>query len=537
MKHLNGIDHMFWALETNTTTGVLGGLIRFDPPEDDRRPDEAFMRDRIAERIGMIPPLRWRMIEMPVGLGHGYLADTQRIDLHHHIRTSRLPSPGTDEQLTAEIARLMELPLDKTRPLWELIVFEGLQDGSIAHLLRTHHVVLDGGSMPVLMDLIADEPINQTDPSWAATERIEPAGGSAEMLARGLASTIAQPVHLIKLTATLVGWYGKRLKRDLGTTFPAAIVRMLPGELAKPGAALINLRQKAAGRPLVQPLVPRLRAPSTPFNQKVTSRRAVVYADLSLAELKGIGKPLGFTLNDVVVAMCAGALRRYLEDHGGVPKKPLILCVPVGLRDPKEPFRWANDISMIFCEFPTHLEDPKKRLEFAQRSVKDAKANLDEMPMEHYEQTARFISPQTFAIPSKIMSRMPRWVPSPATWNVVVSNVRGPAKDIHYAGNRIRGIWPTSFLSPVGGINITLQSYVDRVDFGIVACGDHIDDIETVVDAMKDELEVLKGIAAQSTKETAGLRAVPRRDADHPAAEDATPEGNVKVSAPTRRRR
>lgn len=154
---------------------------------------------------------------------------------------------------------------------------------------------------------------------------------------------------------------------------------------------------------------------------------------------------------------------------------------------------------MIFCEFPTHLADPQQRLEFARKSVKEAKANLDEMPMEHYQQAAKFLAPQTFAIPAKIMSRLPGWVPSPATWNVVVSNVRGPARDIHLGGNRIAGIWPTSFLSPVGGVNITLQSYVDRVDFAIVACGDHVDEIDSLVDYLHAELEVLADIAGLPT--------------------------------------
>lgn len=495
VRHLNGIDHMFWALETDTTTGVMGGLIRFEPTLARDRPDAAFVRTRIGERLAHLPPLRWRMATVPLGLDHSYLAETQRIDLDHHVRTVQLPAPGGDAELAAEVARLMGQPLDTGRPLWELIVLDGLADGSVAHLLRVHHVVLDGGSMPVLIDLLSDSPVHPVDAGWHAAERVEPIFGSAELLARGVLANLTRPLEIMKFAGTMTAWYARRLRRDTATTFPAVLTRLTPGELARPAAAILNVRQKIAGAPLIMPLVPKLRAPSTPFNKPVTSKRAVAYTDLGVARMKAIGKPSGCTLNDVVVALCAGALRRYLDDHGGAPAKPLILCVPVGLRDPKEPFRWANDVSMLFCEFPTHLADPRQRLEFARRSVKEAKANLDQMPMEHYQQASEFVPPQTFAIPAKIMGRLPRWVPTPAPWNVVVSNVRGPAQDVHVGGHRITGIWPTSFLSPVGGVNITLQSYVDRVDFAVVACGDHVDDLDSLVDHLHAELAVLEELA------------------------------------------
>ncbi len=504
MRHLNGVDHMFLSLETATTTGVMGGLIRFDAPSGPdehagRRPDAAFMRSRIQDRLADLPPLRWRLVRVPLGLDHAYLADSRRVDLDVHVRTVQLPSPGTDEQLADEVGRLMSHPLAAGRPLWELVVIDGLADGSIVHLFRMHHVVIDGGSMPVLFDLLSDTPLIEPDPSWRPSAQTEPRAGGTEMLVRGLVSGATRPVRMAGLGLKLAAWGVRNTRRDAGASLPAVLTRLTPGNLATPAAAVLNRLPGRDPAAKVKPLLPKLFGPATVFNQRMTAGRRVAFSDLSLAELKAAGKPFGATLNDVVLAICAGALRRYLQENGGLPEKPLMLCVPVGLRDPQAPFRWANDISMVFTEFPTHLADPLARLEFAGRGVKEARANLDRMPMQYYEQAAAFMPEQFFSIPAKLMAVLPAWVPGPATWNVVVSNVRGPAKDLHFAGNRITGIWPVSFLSPVGGVNITLQSYTDRVDFAVVACADHVGELDSLVGYLFEELETLKEIAASTT--------------------------------------
>lgn len=493
MKQLNGVDSMFLALDSQTTSGYIGGLIVFDPPADGGRgPDAAFMRERLADRLDVLPPLRWERVRVPLRLDHDYLAETARVDVHAHVRTVRLPAPGTRAQLAGEVARLMGTALQEGRPLWDLWVIEGLETGGIAHLLRMHHAVLDGGSMPVLIDLLSDDPTTEVDPGWRRPARSEPVGGRAEMLARGLYGAVARPFRMAGFAVTMTRWYAGRARRDAATTLPAVLTRLTPGALATPAAALLNIRQRRAGAPEVQPLVPTLRAPATPFNQRVTAQRHFTFTDLPLAELKAVGRAVGATLNDVVTAIAAGALRRYLADHGGVPDRPLIVCIPVGLRDAGEPFRWGNDVSMIFTPLPTHLDDPLERLEFASRAVRAAKANFDEMPVEHLRSAARFVPEAAFRIPAAILDAAPSWVPSPAPWNVVISNVRGPGVARHLAGARVEGIWPASFLSAVGGVNITLQSYVDRVDFGIVACREHVDEIDSLAGHLAEELALLQ---------------------------------------------
>lgn len=512
MKHLNGLDHMFLSLDTATTNGMLGGLVIFEPvAEGERGPDAAFMRERIQDRLDMLPPLRWRHAEVPLELDHDYLAEVDRLDLFAHIHTISLPAPGTQQQLAAEVSRLMSTPLQTGRPLWDLYVIDGLEDGGTAHLLRIHHGVVDGGSMPVLWDLLADEPTEPLTPKWPRPPVGENLGGTPEMLVRGLVGAALRPVRMVGFQAKMTGWLVSRLRRDAGTTLPAMVARMVPGELSAPLSALVNVRQRRAGAPVVQPLIPTLRPPATPFNQKVTSRRTFVFTELPLADLKRLGKSIGGSLNDAVLAVCAGAVREYLEGHGGAPDRPLIVCVPVGLRRPDEEFRWGNQVSMIFAPLPTHLDDPLERLEFAGRAVKTAKANFDEMPVEHLEAASEFLPEAVFAVPAHLMAAAPAWVPTPGSWNVVVSNVRGPSSPAHVAGATVRGYWPASFLSPVGGLNITLQSYTDRVDFGVVACADHVDDLNVFPGLLESSLRKLEEAVAYAA---ADADVVPLREAD-----------------------
>ncbi|MFP5347854.1 MAG: wax ester/triacylglycerol synthase family O-acyltransferase, partial [Actinomycetes bacterium] len=507
---------MFLSLETATTNGVLGGLVLFDAaPDGERGPDEAFMRRRITERLDLLPPLRWRRAEVPFELDHDYLVEADRIDVNAHIQTISLPSPGTREQLTDEVSRLMSVALVPGRPLWDLYVIEGLEDGGIAHLLRIHHGVLDGGSMPVLWDFLADEPVASLTPKWPRPVTPEATGGTAEMLVRGLLAAGLRPARFLAFQAEMTGWLIRRLRQDAGTTIPAVIARLTPGELAAPLSALLNLRQRRVGAPEIGPLVPTLRPPATPFGGKVSSRRSFVFADLPLDDFQRVRRTLGATLNDVVLAVCAGAVRRYLQSHGGVPDRPLIVCVPVSLRKRDDEFTWGNRVSMIFAPFPTHLEDPLERVQFARHAVQKAKANFDELPTDHLESASRFLPEAFFAVPAKLMSAAPEWVPTLTSWNVVVSNVRGPAAPAHVAGTRVRGYWPASFLSPNGGLNITLQSYVDRVDFGFVAAREHAEDLDTLPDLLEEALQELMAEADKVTvaapKEPAGKTKPPTR--------------------------
>lgn len=528
MQKLTTLDRMFSSLDSETTNGVLGGLVLYDPPPDGRRAaDAAFMRERIAERIDYLPPFYRRVIKVPLRLDHDWLGRAHRVDLTKHVRTLRLPAPGTREQLAREVSRIMSTHLDMTGPPWEYIVIEGLEDGSLAHLMRIHHLVVDGGSMPLIWDALQDEPTRPLVKSDDA-DYPEPRFGTPEMLARELVGVARRPVDWTVFSAKLAGWIVKEAKEQgvvAALLSPSRV--FLPGKAAKPVQALFNPMLRKRGTPEIVPYVPRLKAPKTPFNRRVTSQRTFVFADLPLADFKDTGKLLGASINDMVLGVCAGALRRYMTQRGIPVDEPLIVCVPVSIRQPDEKIQWANFVHMIFAPFRVDIEDPIERVRKSSEAVKKSKGSFDSMPTAHLREMFKFIPPATFNLMVKAFVKLPgNW--SRGTWNVVVSNVKGPTKAAYVDGVRVKGYWPASFLSIGGGINITLQSYTDRICFGIVGAPEQAGDLQPLIDAVG---EVLAETVA-AAKGSAPTPLSPRRESgDTPSAATSAP------GAAARRRR
>ncbi len=509
MQQLTALDVMFSSLDTETTNGMLGGLVLHEPPTDGRTAaDVAFMRERIAARLPYLPPLHRRLVKLPIGIDHDYLGRPDRIDLTRHVRGLTLAAPGTHAQLSAEVSRLMSTSLDPDLPPWDYTVIDGLEDGSVAHLLRIHHLVVDGGSMPVLWDLLADEPTAPLGPP--ASSHPEPRYGTPELLARELGGVFAKPIHFAAFQARFVGWLAGQV-REHGPLAPLSLPArmMLPGGLAKPVQRLLNERLRSRGIAPIQPYIPALRAPKTPFNSRVSAERTFVFAELPLGEVRAAGKALGGTINDVVLGVCAGALRRYLQARGIPAEAPLIVCVPVSIRTQDEKLQWANFVHMIFAELPTQLDDPVARVRTASAAVKNAKGSFDAMPTGLIREASRFIPSAMFNLAMRLMVKLPDGL-SKGPWNVVVSNVRGPSKPATMDGVRIKGYWPASFLSVGGGINITLQSYCDSLCFGFMANPEQAGDLEPLVGYMREALdETLAAAVALQTGEAAAAAAVP----------------------------
>jgi WS/DGAT/MGAT family acyltransferase len=494
VQQLTTLDRMFSSLDSPTTNATLGGLVLFDPPDAGQAvPDEAFMRRRLTERLRFIPPMNRQVVKAPLPIDHDYLARPSRIDVAEHLRTIRLEAPGTPAQLAAEVSRIMGTSLRKDRPLWDYTIIEGLEDGSVAHLLRIDHLVVDGGSMPSLWTLLSDDPSEDlvADPAYGHPE---PLYGRAELVVRQALGLAVRPVAVTRLNARLAGWAVGQVREHGPLAIAAAPTRLLPGKRVR---SLLNPALAKRGIAESVPYVEGLRARPTPFNNRVGSERAFVYADLPLADFKDAGKALGGSINDAVLAVCAGALRRYLQDNDVEVDTPLTVCVPVSLRQGGEEPRWANWVHMIFAPLPTHLEDPADRLRFARSAVAAAKANFDALPTHLLREASRFLPPILFNAAVPVMTRVPAL--SRSAWNVVVSNVRGPSRPDHFNGLRVRGYVPASFLSIGGGINITLQSYTDRIFFGVMSSPQQCPELETLLDHMREELEALVAAAERET--------------------------------------
>lgn len=522
MQQLTGLDQMFLSLDGHTTNAILGGLCRFEKPAPGQAvPDEPFMRTRLNERVRLIPPFTKRLVKVPLALDNSYLAEVDRIDVGRHVRTVRLPAPGDDKTLAAEVSRIMGTDLITDGPLWEYIIFEGLEDGGIAHMLRIDHGVVDGATLPKIWDLISDEPLAGVPEEPPVRTLPQPLFGKTEMRARAVYGLLKKPVQMVKLEVDFVKWAAGVYKTEGILAAPSVLTRMLPGKLGSGLTGLVNLRHRAKGTPeLTQYLRNYVSAPATTFNGRTSARRHFVFDEMPLAEVKGTGKKAGATLNNTVVTIVAGAVRRYMEDHGGAPSEPIIVCCPVSLRhdDIEEP--WSNHVHMMFAALPVHEPDPLKRLALVSKDLVAAKQSFDRLPTHLIRDASRFIPREFFGTLVKLWIRLPDNM-SRAPWNVVVSNVRGASKPMFMNGLEIAGFWPASFLSIGGGINITLQSHVNRICFGFIGAPEKTGDLWPLTQYMQESLVELREAVDSAADAAAQVEAAKPAGAEALAAKDA----------------
>lgn len=428
MQQLTGLDQMFFALDSQTTNAVLGGLVRFEPLADGQRgPDEDFMRKRLAERLPFIPPMNKVVREVPLALDFGYLADPGRIDISDHIRTVHLPPPGDDKALAEEVSRIMGFPLRTDRPLWELWIIKGLADGSIAMLLRIHHGMVDGSTMPKIWDLFSDEPREPMVAEKTGAPLPEPFLGDLEMAARAVTGTLKRPLTMTRLTYRFGKWVVSRYPEDGLTTIPGLVTKLLPGVAGRGGTRVVNHFRRRRGATDIQPYLETWFPPRTPFNSRASSARHFVFSELPLARVKGVGKRMDATLNNVVVAVCAGAVRRYLLELGEVPDRPLSVCVPVSLRHENIEAPWSNHVHMMFSDFPTHIADPIERVRVVTEDLVRAKNSFDGLPPHLIREASNFIPRDTFAWMTKLWIRLPEKYsrPTPGTTRTGCRSPRG----------------------------------------------------------------------------------------------------------------
>ncbi len=501
MQQLTGMDQLFLGLDTATTNCIVGALTVFEPPAKGQPvPDEAFMVTRITERLEYVPSLHMIIVKTPLGLDHDYLAEAENIDVAAHVSTVRLDQPGTVGQFSQTVARIMEAPLDHSRPMWDLTVIEGLENGGMAHLLRFSHGVIDGSLMTRVNNILSDEPGPLEHPNTKVAHK-EPRFGKAEMLARAVAGLAKKPYQIVSIQVEGTKWMIGRFPQDGLFTMPAMMARMMPGELGRPLTSLINIRQRAKGQPEITPFYPTLLTPRTPINGHVSARRQVAFVDLELEDFKTITHNFGTTLNNAVVAVCAGALRKYMMARGILPKRPLIVCCPVSLRTGEESEPWANYVNMMQAPLPTNVADPVERLRLVIAELKLAKGSFDGMPTHLMRDSSRLAPRDGFGLMSGLMAKAPTALTFPMS-NVTVSNVRGPQQINTLNGLPVVAYYPVSFLTPGGGINLSLWSYQNHLFFGIVGDPEQVEDLRPMSDYMRESLTEL--VDAVSTHHSNG---------------------------------
>jgi len=480
MQQLTGLDTSFLNMETPTTYGHVSGLAVFDPSTASHPATLDDIKQLILERIHLLPPYRRRLVEVPFGLDHPYWIEDPDFDIDFHVRHMGLPPPGDRRQLAEQVSRIVARPLDRRRPLWELYLIEGLEGGFIAQLTKIHHCCIDGVSGAEILATLLDvtpEP-RKVDPPRRAW-RPEPQPTEIEMVARGLWAVMGTPRK------------GFRLARQAVRHLPELSKSLGFGEL--PGTALIN---RALGRkpdPLLSEAA--TPAPRTPFNDSITPHRRFAYGSLSLEDVKEIKNEFGVTVNDVVMGLCAGALRHYLDERRQLPADALVAMVPVSVRTEQQQGTFGNQVSAMTASLHTHIADPVQRLEKIHESMRVAKEQHKALPATLMQDFAQFAPPAVAARAARVIARatVANWVDVP--FNVVISNVPGPQFPIYGCGAQLVANYPVSAINDGIGLNITVQSYNGSLDFGIIACRELMPDVWDLMDYLSDAMQELKEAA------------------------------------------
>jgi diacylglycerol O-acyltransferase len=479
MRQLTSLDAQFLAIESRSTYGHVSGLAIYDPST--RPGGRLELKDvcrLVGERIHLLPPFRWRLAEVPFGLDLPYWIEDPDFDIDFHVRESAVPPPGTRRQLAETVARLVARPLDRAHPLWELYVIHGIEGGRHVGLLtKVHHAAVDGVSGAEILGVLLDlEPEGRELPPPGDDVFGERAPSQWEMLGRGLLGVPRQPVRAARaVPATLPNL------PDL----PGA--QLLPG-MRQLGKATSAVRRRLGGAHDGEVLeAPRLSVPRTPFNARISPHRRFAYESLPLDRIKAIKNELGITVNDVVVATCATAVREWLLERDALPDEPLVAMVPVSVRTPEETGTFGNRVSVMIVPVPTDEPDPRRRLMRAHEVLKVAKTRHKALPAGILQDATRFVPPALFTRAARVVAQVSAGVQPPL--NFVISNVPGPRVPLYLDGARLVAHYPVSVIADGVGLNVTCLSYLDHVDFGIVVDREMVDDAWPLMDAVRAGLD------------------------------------------------
>jgi WS/DGAT/MGAT family acyltransferase len=480
VQQLSGLDSSFLNMETPTTYGHVSGLAIFDPSTAAEPVTLDAIKGLLEERMHLVPVYRRRLAEVPFGLDHPYWIEDPDFDLDFHVRHIAVPPPGTPAQLAELTSRIVARPLDRSRPLWELYLIEGLQNGHIAQLTKIHHCAIDGVSGAEILATLLDvtpERLSVDPPRRGWRPEAEPS--SAEMLARTAWALLGAPRKVWRLQRE-----GLRYLPELAASLG---FRELPGQQWIDWA----LRRRKTPMLSEDPTT----APRMSFNAKITPHRRFAFGSVPLADVKEIKNKLGVTVNDVVMALCAGALRRYLLQHNELPADPLVAMVPVSVRSEADSGSFGNQISAMSASLHTHIEDPIERLQCIHKSMRVAKEQHQALPATLLQDFAQFAPPAVAARAARVVARatVANWVDPP--FNVVISNVPGPQFALYSVGAKLIANYPVSAINDGVGLNMTMMSYNGNLDFGLLTCRELLPDLWDLMDYLVDSLHELKEAA------------------------------------------
>ncbi len=453
---LSGLDSSFLHLERGPAHMHVASTTVFEGPT----PAYDEFRDHIATRLHLVPRFRQKLRMVPFGQGRPKWVDDPQFNLTYHLRHTALPAPGSEEQLQILAARIFSQRLDRSKPLWEIWLVDGVEDDRFAIVAKTHHCLVDGVSgvdiTTVLFDPAADtEPLDAPQP-WVA--RPEPS--EAQVLAEAMIERATQPAEVIR-GARAVFRAPRMAARAVVDSLEAA------GTFARAGVG----------------------APSSPFNVEIGPYRRFTWVRTSLADLKRVKNVVGGTVNDVVLAAVAGAVGRYMRGHGfATHDLELRAMVPISVRDPDERGALGNRVSSYMAPLPIGIEDPAARLRRVSESMGDLKQSKQAVGATLMTELADFAPPTIANQAARLQSRQ-------RFFNLVVTNVPGPQFPLFLMGRRLQSVFPMVPLAKRQAVCFGIMSYDGEVNFGLIGDYDALTDLDALAADLEASLAELGSLA------------------------------------------
>ena len=459
MERLSGLDASFLYIESPTVPLHVCSVVELDTSTMPGGYSFKRFQELFASRITALPELRAKLADSQLNLDHPVWIEDKDFDLSRHLYRIALPSPGGRSELAEICGHIASIPLDRTKPVWEMWVIEGVADtdahdgGPLALMIKVHHAAVDGVSASNLLTKLCDPA-----PDAAPPDPVDGPGDASllQIVAGGLVGFVTRPMQLAKV-------------------LPATVSTVVE-----------TVNRARRGMAMAAPF----RAPKTRFNAEVTGERSIAFAQLDFDDVKRIKERHGVKINDVVMALCAGALREFLRCRQELPDKPMVAVVPMSVHD-KSNRPGRNQISGMFCNLQTHIEDPVERLQAIAGATSRAKEHSRAIGPTLALDWSQVATRALFGFVFSLMSYTP--LKTAPIHNVIISNVAGPEIKLYGFGSEMKGLYPFGPIFHGSGLNITVMSMSGKLNVGIISCRQLAEDLWDLADAFAIELKSLLG--------------------------------------------
>lgn len=449
MQRLSGLDASFLYLETPSQPLHVCSILELDASTVPGGYTFDRLRDELAIRIKALPQFREKLAETPLNLDHPVWVDDDDFDISRHLHRIGLPPPGGRMELSEICGHIAALPLDRSRPLWEMWVIEGVggtnaqAGGRLAIMTKVHHACVDGMTGADLMSQLCS-----TEADAPAPDPVDGVGGANQLqiAATGLVRFVSRPMNLVNVVPATVSSVVKTLQRA------------------------------GRGRAMARPFA----APRTTFNASITARRNIAYAQLDLEDIKTVKNHFNVKVNDVVMALVSGVLRQFLLHRNELPDSSLVAMVPVSVHA-KSDRPGRNQVSGMFSRLETQISDPAQRLKAIAAANAIAKEHSSAISATLLQDWSQFAAPAVFGLAMRAYART-RLSRSRPVHNLVVSNVPGPQMPLYLLGCEVKAMYPLGPIFHGSGLNITVMSLNGKLDVGLIACPELVPDLWELAD-------------------------------------------------------